>query len=728
MDLKLGFQMAKLFKNSKYKSPINIPILTAWYFIIVGGLSLCYLINSDRNKSLEFNIKKDTDYLNKIGDLIKNEHQNVLIYLKDPSHNNWLNNPYNPCVRLHTLVKLTHLNYYRFKYNNFDIKCQIPEYPSKYTINFYDGPLENKKVSEKSDLSHDPNTPYLVYSDFNQDYKIEIGQTKTIPFSIESIFDSESIYFKSLITSLIVTLGSYLLLIMLVVLLIEIITLKAIRKKINIELDPWIKVALLFSEKVRILQNGWSTMFTNNSLEQIEEYKKKRDLFRTNIPSRYEQDIYLGKILLPYRINCVVIIMDINGFTESEKDGEVYRNIVVIVNKLMWNFNNIYQGGFENTEGDLAISIYEGKHKYERAVNFARDIANEFSKEKIIIDGKERKLTFKIAIKSSDLELYWRSDKKLDLKGIDRIKISSMLKSFTNEDKAITQIVVERADKDKFNNLLDFSDNNTGTTEYIKTSKIVSLASLYPTDFEYVQFFLKNDDLIYTLNKIVTQNSCKIVTRIIELIADTKNVDSTWDLIDKIKITIDWLKEKSISDESWIKPYTALISISGNLIGEDKNLENALVEFLITKIDIKNDRVTAAIAEVFNEINRSDLVINNIKNVCKNKKTTISNRLNGEIIYAEAKLKLSNKILKSLFKLIKNKNDLGTGIYYSHKIFSYYKIVGPSALLVMKYYYKCIQELNKINTSDLDPRMQNILIQISDLHNHISGADESKLI
>ena len=81
--------------------------------------------------------------------------------------------------------------------------------------------------------------------------------------------------------------------------------------------------------------------------------------------------------------------------------------------------------------------------------------------------------------------------------------------------------------------------------------------------------------------------------------------------------------------------------------------------------------------------------------------------------------------MKELLKLIRNKDDLGTGIYYSHKILTYYQIIGPSTLLIMKYYYKCIYELNRIRLSDLEPRMQNILVRISEIHNELTGAKET---
>lgn len=313
----------------------------------------------------------------------------------------------------------------------------------------------------------------------------------------------------------------------------------------------------------------------------------------------------------------------------------------------------------------------------------------------------------RLPIKGVDLTFLRRDDGTLDISGLDFIFFKDILKSFKDDEKFESRIAIETKEIENYSLLFSkehiVSENGT----YTKLNNFHRIDYVLENDINLIDNFISNDEIIYLLKQIQKINDAAIIAKIISALHTVHLVYSNLDLFKELKASLLVLKDRASKDQKWINIYTELLSSVKCLVDKNTFLKLDGINFLFSHYDKSNDRIMATIAELLNDLELFEVVVNRI--AINYKKSHKNYRLEGEILRARTILKLGEKTLGELYRLLKNSKSQKSGIYYANKIFSYYMEENPTALLLFSNYYKCINLISKINIPESDLRTNNLI-------------------
>lgn len=706
-----NYSHLKIVNDTKARTDFKIAILISGCTVIVGLFPLnIYLLWQKAIDSAKLDNRESWKNLTEIADTLKT---NILDF-QDPKPNDIID----LCGHFKYLFYEKKINYYYLK-SKFGNPCYSTEVTDDELKKLFKNSFINNKPYLVSKEEHPfPNGPYIVHSIMREDLLMQFGKSEINGAKTFKSFLKSQQFYDQLIFSLGVGFvflffsASFSYYVYKCLMLIKVQT----SDKIDVGLN---KIPLRFLKMFKLTRDSTSA-YVESVLAYSKKQKEELNLYKTSLPHYLEKALLNGEITLPYAFRGVLVVADLNKFSRTQVSTALYNEVTEYLTKLTKKFRARYNGAFPANQGDSVVAVFQGKRSHQRGFDFIRDIINEFSKKEFYLDGKEIFFTFKAAIQEVDLE-YKKVIDAFELTGTDRIIMANYLKETTFEEKIENRIAFSAADLIHYENLIDPKNIVFNSNGIIKINGAKDIREASILDLGLIENFYSDDSVVFMLSEIKTTTEIEKIKTIVACLHSVELLESNKEISEMLSQSLLRLKELSIQDSKWTKCYTQLLSSAGRLLGENsfKNLKG--IELLKAHSDTMDPRIAFSIAEILNEMGFPNVAINLFKNKFSPFEKTESPRLQGELSRSELMMLLSNKKLKTLISLLKNKSTQNTGIYYTWKIMSYYKLENPSVLLIFSNYYKILGIASKINIEDLDQRMNTMLKEIFTIHSEVTS-------
>lgn len=633
------------------------------------------------------------------------------------------------CGYLNTYFNNKEISFYYFKTYELGDPCKGPSNLSDDNINQF---LEKKKLFS-NDITKFPkgenpllkDMPSLVYSYTNQRHILVFGTHELDePPLTDALKDTKTLLYNVLL-SLLNACWINLLFVLFVDSIFKTLTLKSIQK---IDLGPYgVLLKCLRFLNIEVISETQNV--TSASLDYNTKQKKELELYRTDLPKQLDRLLLLGKIAIPFNFRAVLAAADINDFSRIKNDKnalELYKCITEFLDTLLHDLSVKFGASHCHFGGDLVQGVFYGENSHHRAYDFIRTVIMEFNKKEFIYNGKPIKLHFKSSIREVDLTYQKRKNGKLDIGGFDMILFTDIFKSYKSDEKYESRIAIETKEINNYRQL--FSEEHIVSEDgtYTKLNNFHRIEYIFKNNLDQINNFISDDEITFLLKQIQDSNDIEIVTKIISTLHKIHLVYSDTEIYKELKKSLLILKDRATIDEKWTFQYTKLLSTVNRLLSKKLFVDLGGVELVLFHFEGANQRIQATVATVLNDFELPEEVLGKISSkYSPNLKRNL--RLEGEIIRAEAMIRLGNKTIGKLYKLLKNDESRNTGIYYTFKIFSYFMEENPSALLIFSNYYKCIEFISKLQIEDKDDRLNNLIDSILTIHRIVLNPSNTQL-